>query len=241
MGGSDTRGLRLGRLESLAALAGGISHELSNLAASVVMAVQLLEPRCDAAEDRQILTSLDEMARGMQQAGRQLQWLARGVAGEAILFQAQYLLADLQKLLQVAFPSSIAIVTRYPPDLWLVSGDPLIVYQLLLSMCLEAREHLAEGGDLVIAARNQVLEGASLPAQGKAGPGRYVLLEALAEGDPAVGWGSEARGASAGRRRAAAARASRAARAAGGFTAPLPPSVQGKGRRAYLPAAPEAQ
>src|ERR1700704_5235897 len=110
MGGSDTRGLRLGRLESLAALAGGISHELSNLAASVVMSVQLLEPRCDAAEDRQVLTSLDEMARRLQHAGRQLQWLVRGVAGEAIVFQAQYLISDLQKLLQAAFPSSIAII-----------------------------------------------------------------------------------------------------------------------------------
>jgi two-component system cell cycle sensor histidine kinase/response regulator CckA len=239
MGDSDTRDLRLGRLESLAALAGGISHELSNLAASVVMSVQLLEPRCDATEDRQVLASLDEMARGLQHAGRQLQWLARGVAGGAIVFQAQYLLSDLQRLLRAAFPSSIAIITRYPPDLWLLSGDPLIVYQLLLSMCLEAREHLAEGGNLVIAARNQVLERASLPARAAAGPGRYVLLEALAEGDPAAGRGSAVPGADALRRRAAAAHASRAARAAGGFAAPLPPSAQGKGRRAYLPAAPE--
>jgi hypothetical protein len=240
MSGSDTRGLRLGRLESLAALAGGITHELSNLAASVVMSVQLLEPCLETPADRQVLTSLDELARQLQHAGRQLQWLARGVSGEAIVFQAQYLLSDLQKLSRAAFPSSVEVVTRYPPDLWPLSGDPLVVYQLLLSLCLEAREHLVEGGTLLVAARNQVVDGISIPSRAGAAPGRYVLLEALAEDDPFAGRRAVVRGAPAGRRRrAAAGRARRAARAAGGFTAPLPPGAQGRGRRAYLPAAPD--
>ncbi|HYL06766.1 MAG TPA: hypothetical protein VE075_12045 [Thermoanaerobaculia bacterium] len=227
------RQLRVGRLESLAALAGGVTHELSNLAASVMMSVQLLEPCCSAAADRLVLTSLEDLARRLQHAGRQLHWLARGVAGEPTVFQPQYLLADLQKLARVAFPESITVITRYPPDLWPLAGDPLVVFQLLLALCLEARAHLRDGGTLVLAARNEVKE-----------DGRHVVLEAAAE--PLAGAPSAAPPAAASQaplaaaaadRRRAAADAKRAAIASGGFTAPLPRGAAGRGRRAYLPAA----
>jgi hypothetical protein len=264
-GSGDNRRLRLGRLESLAALAGGVTHELSNLAASVMMSVQLLEPSCQQAADRQVLASLDELARRLQHAGRQLHWLARGVGGEPTVFQAQYLLTDLQKLARAAFPSSIAVVTRYPPDLWPLAGDPLIVFQLLLALCLEARGHLTGAGTLVLAAANEELAdpapaaevsgvagatGAEAGARGR--PGRWVVLAAIAEA-PADHDATTALGAAdscsvrtarppqgsavlASRRRAVRD-ARRAAAAAGGFTAPLHRGSAGRGRRAYLPAA----
>ncbi len=281
---TDSRRLRLGRLESLAALAGGISHELSNLAASVLMSTQLLEGCCPDEATRQVLASLDELARRLQHAGRQLHWLARGVAGEPTAFQPQYLLADLQKLARVAFPTSVTVITRYPPDLWPLAGEPLLVFQLLLALCLEARDHLPAGGTLILAARNEEIgesaesgesdrsgeSGKRRPARAagrsaarSAPPGRYVVLEAVAEpsesSEPAesdagiaakAGRAGSARGArhrqrpaatgqpaAASRRRRKASEASRAARASGGFTEPLQQGKTARGRRAYLPAA----
>jgi hypothetical protein len=277
---TDSRRLRLGRLESLAALAGGISHELSNLAASVLMSAQVFEGSCQDEASRQVLASLDELARRLEHAGRQLHWLARGVAGEPTVFQPQYLLADIQKLARVAFPPSVTVITRYPPDLWPLAGEPLLVFQLLLALCLEARDHLPAGGTLVLEARNEEIgesaasgesdqsgesgerrpaRAAGRPAAGSAPPGRYVVLEAVAESsEPAesgAGIAAKAGGASsagdagdrqrpaatgkpaAASRRRKASEASRAARAAGGFTEPLHQGEAARGRRAYLPAA----
>jgi hypothetical protein len=280
---TDSRRLRLGRLESLSALAGGISHEMSNLAASVLMSAQLLEGCCPDEATHQVLASLDELARRLQHAGRQLHWLARGVAGEPTVFQPQYLLADLQKLARVAFPTSVTVITRYPPDLWPLAGEPLLVFQLLLALCLEARDHLPAGGTLVLAARNDEIGGsaesgesdrigesgkrparaAGRPAARSAPPGRYVVLEAVAEpsesSEPAesgAGIAAKAGGtgsvggagdrqrpaatgqpAAASRRQRKASEASRAARASGGFTEPLYQGKAARGRRAYLPAA----
>jgi len=234
MNNADSRRLRLGRLESLAALAGGVTHELSNLAASATMSAQLLEGCCSDAASRQVLASLDDLARRLQHAGRQLHWLARGVAGEPTVFQPQYLLADLQKLVRVAFPPSITVITRYPPDLWPLAGEPLLVFQLLLALCLEARDHLPAGGTLVLAARNEEIDEAK-----RAAPGRYVVLEAVAE--PSAGQGAMPGGSGAGaasrRRHRKASEASRAAAAAGGFTEPLRQGKAARGRRAHLPAA----
>jgi hypothetical protein len=269
---TDSRRMRLGRLESLAALAGGVTHEMNNLAASVTMSAQLLEPSCTDPSGRQVLASLHDLALRLQHAGRQLHWLARGVAGEPTLFQPQYLLADLQKLARVAFPPDVTLITRYPPDLWPLAGEPLLVFQLLLALCLEARDHLPEGGTLVLAARNhEIGESGDLgrrslaraPGRGQAKsapPGRYVVLEAVAEpsepeeaaaefdassgagatGDHRRAASARQQAAAARRRRRKASEAGRAAAAAGGFTEPLSQGKAGKaarGRRAYLPAA----
>jgi hypothetical protein len=267
---TDSPRLRLGRLESLAALAGGISHELSNLAASVLMSAQVFEGSCQDEASRQVLASLGELARRLQHAGRQLHWLARGVAGEPTVFQPQYLLADVQKLVHVALPPSVTVITRYPPDLWPLAGEPLLVFQLLLALCLEARDHLPDGGTLVLEARNEEIgeigeigesgESADSPAARSAPPGRYVVLEAVADSsepaESAAGLAAQAGGTgragdaqdrqrpaatgkpvAASRRRRKASEASRAARASGGFTEPLHQGKAVRGRRAYLPAA----
>jgi signal transduction histidine kinase len=239
MNPTDSRRLRLGRLESLAALAGGISHELSNLAASVMMSAQLLEGCCPDEPTRQVLASLDELARRLQHAGRQLHWLARGVAGEPTVFQPQYLLADIQKLVRVAFPPSVTVISRYPPDLWPLAGEPLLVFQLLLALCLEARDHLPDGGTLVLAARNEEIGANGQPTHSAAlpePPGRYVVLEAIAEPAASADAGTDQPAAAAHRRRKAS-EADRAAVAAGGFTRPLREGGTARGRRAYLPAA----
>jgi hypothetical protein len=239
-GPTQERRLRLGRLESLSALAGGITHELNNLAASVMMSVQVLEPCCQQASDRQVLASLDELANRLQHAGRQLHWLARGIDGEATVFQPQYLITDLQRLARVAFPASIAVVTRYPPDLWPLAGAPLVVFQLLVALCLEARSRLAEEGTVVLSASNQELAGgagaaATAHASGNGRPaGRYVVLEAIAETPAPAALRDPAAQA---RRRRAAADARRAAAAAGGFIAAGPAGAGGSRRRAYVPAA----
>jgi signal transduction histidine kinase len=241
MSATDSPRLRLGRLESLAALAGGISHELSNLAASVLMSAQVFEGSCQDDASRQVLASLDELARRLQHAGRQLHWLARGVAGEPTVFQPQYLLADIQKLVRVAFPPSVTVITRYPPDLWPLAGEPLLVFQLLLALCLEARDHLVDGGTLILEARNEEIgEIAGSPAARSAPPGRYVVLEAAAESSEPAESGAGIAGTrqfTVASRRRKATEARRAAATAGGFTEPLHQGKALRGRRAYLPAA----
>jgi hypothetical protein len=253
---AERRRLRLGRLETLSALAGGVTHEMSNLAASVMMSVQLLEPSCQQPVDRQVLASLEELSHRLQHAGRQLHWLARGIDGEPTLFQPQYLLSDLQRLARIAFPAEIAVITRYPPDLWPLAADPLVVYQLLLALCLEARYQLNGAGTLVLGAGNQEpahpegLAGAAAADAAGAGAdtagagagnrraGRFVVLEGFAEAEAAPQPEPAAGAAALASARRAAAHAKRAAAAAGGFTAPLPAGSTGRGRRAYLPAAP---
>ncbi|HVT60052.1 MAG TPA: histidine kinase dimerization/phospho-acceptor domain-containing protein [Thermoanaerobaculia bacterium] len=172
--------LRTARMESLAALAGGVTHELNNLLATVLMSVELLGKALREPSDQRVLASLEEITRRGLHVIRQLLYLARGVEGEPALYQLSYLIIDLQKLARAAFPRSIELVTDYPADLWLLHGDPLVASQLLLALLLEAREELQGSGILRLAAHNERLDATRTALPDGIQPGPHVVLEVTA-------------------------------------------------------------
>ncbi len=160
------------RMECLAALAAGLTHSLCNLLASTLMSVELVLRSSPDGVERQLLTSLQTMTREGLEMVRQLLGIARGVDGEAIVFQPQHLLVELQRLLN-AFMPSVPVVTDYPQDLWPLSGDPHRFVQLALALCLEARRHLSPGAALVLSAANVAgTSGARPAASGEEGEPR---------------------------------------------------------------------
>ena len=72
--------------------------------------------------------------------------------------------------------------TRIPEDLWTVSADPTQIHQVLLNLCLNARDAMAAGGTLSLAAENVVFDEhyAAMNPEAEAGP--YVILEVVDTG-----------------------------------------------------------
>jgi hypothetical protein len=175
--------LRGERLRCFTALAAGAAHELNNLLATVLMGVELLRQGCREAPERGVLSTLEETARRGLHTTRQLQWLARGAEGEVTLFQPRFLIADLQQLMRATSPETLVVVTEYPADLWLLEGDPLSFYHLLLALLLEGREALGGNGTLTVSARNGDLAAApaapGAPADNGAGPGARRVVELI--------------------------------------------------------------
>jgi two-component system cell cycle sensor histidine kinase/response regulator CckA len=222
--GREANRLRAGRLETFAALAGGAMHEMSNLLATVLMSVDVLRLDCQAPAGRGVLASLEEVARRGLGVAKQMQWLATGANCEKTLFQPRFLIADLQNLVSAVFPRSIMVTTAYPPDLWLLEGDPLLLYQFILGLLVAARDALPGGGTIAMSARNERLDGGPF---GEEPVGRFVVFEVTARPPVAagprppavisrVGW--EALG------------------APGGFLDPGSSRLPGCDRRLYLPA-----
>src|ERR1700730_14338244 len=174
--GLDPGLLRGERLRSLTALAAGAGHELNTLLATVLMGVELLRQTCREAPERGVLSTLEETARRGLHTTRQLQWLGRGAEGGGKLFQARVLIAVLEQLRRATSPETLVVVTEYPADLWLLEGDPLAFYQLLLALLLEGREAVGGNGTLPWPARNEDRPaGPAAPA----GPGARRVVELI--------------------------------------------------------------
>jgi signal transduction histidine kinase/ActR/RegA family two-component response regulator len=168
--------LRAQRVESIGTLAGGIAHDLNNVLAPIMLSVGLLKSESATPRFRTILQSVaDSAQRGADIVGQVLSF-ARGLEGRRTEVQPKLLFKELENIIKNAFPKNIQLGFSVPGDIWTLFGDPTQVHQILLNLCLNARDAMPDGGSLSISAENHILDEqyAKMNNQGKAG--HYVCL-----------------------------------------------------------------
>jgi PAS domain S-box-containing protein len=146
--------LRAQRMENVGSLAGGIAHDLNNVLAPIVMGVELLRDKYHNRDCLSTLAVLELCARRGANLVKQILMFARGVEGQQITVHVGRLIVDLDKMLQRTFPKSIRIITDVAPHLWTVSANKTQVEQVLMNLCLNARDAMPNGGTLTITATN---------------------------------------------------------------------------------------
>jgi PAS domain S-box-containing protein len=168
--------LRTQRMNTVGTLAGGMAHDLNNALAPILMGVQLLR-RKTIDEDAVKLLGLMETntIRGADLV-RQVLLFARGRGGEFERLEPGPLVREMEKLVRETFPKNIAVESFLPEDLWAVRGNPTQIHQVLLNLCVNARDAMPDGGRLSFAADNVELTAAEAAAIPEAKSGEYVSL-----------------------------------------------------------------
>jgi two-component system, cell cycle sensor histidine kinase and response regulator CckA len=168
--------LRAQRMESIGTLAGGIAHDLNNILSPILMSIQMLQLKVEDPTAGQWLELLQTNAERGADMVRQVLSFARGVEGERVTLQPKHLVKEVIKILKDTLPKSIEIKCDVPPDLWTVSADATQVHQVLMNLCVNARDAMAQGGELVIRAENVTLDEAYARMHIEAKPGRFVVV-----------------------------------------------------------------
>ena len=150
--------LRAQRMESIGTLAGGVAHDLNNILTPILMAVQMLQLKVTDESSQRMLEVLRISAERGGELVKQILSFARGVAGERIEIQPKHLLQEVVKILQETLPKSIRVQVQFDPDLPLVSGDATQLQQVLINLCINARDAMPNGGTLSIEAKRVVID-----------------------------------------------------------------------------------
>jgi CheY-like chemotaxis protein len=108
---------------------------------------------------------------------KQLLAFGRGEEGPRTEVQLRTVSEAMIKVIQETFPKSITLNHRFPEDLWPVLGDATQLDQVLLNLCVNARDAMRGGGCLTISAENIVLEEDCVLINPEARPGPYVVLQ----------------------------------------------------------------
>lgn len=169
--------LRTQRMETIGALAGGIAHDLNNALAPIMIAATLLHKEVKTAEGSHFLDMLEGSAKRAADMVKQILSFSRGVSGAHEAIRIEPLVKEMSDLAKKTFPRSIAIETSVADKLPPVIGNPTQLHQVLLNLCVNARDAMENGGSLVIEASRATLNGATLPDGRRTAPGVYVVLK----------------------------------------------------------------
>jgi PAS domain S-box-containing protein len=164
------------RLETIGTLAGGIAHDLNNVLAPILMSIELLETKLTDEKSRRLVSTIESSAKRGSDIVKQVLTFARGVEGERVVLQAKHLLRDMERIALETFPKSIEIRSDLPKNLWTVQGDATQLHQVLLNLCINARDAMPQGGVLEIKAENVDLDQEGTRIHLNARPGRYLAV-----------------------------------------------------------------
>jgi PAS domain S-box-containing protein len=174
--------MRAQRMESIGTLAGGIAHDLNNILAPIMMSIDILRSSSDSPQTTQILETIQVSAKRGADIVRQVLSFARGLEGERIEVQPKHLLKDLENIIKDTFPKDIRLQFSIPNETWTILGDPTQIHQILLNLCVNARDAMPNGGNLTVAVENCMIDEQYAAMNLQAKPGRYVNISVTDSG-----------------------------------------------------------
>ena len=168
--------LRSQRIESIGTLAGGVAHDLNNVLAPILMSISLL--KMDETDDhrRETLSTIESCAKRGADMVRQVLSFARGVEGQRLPVDLPQLVKELMKIVRDTFPKNIRLGTETQQALFPLNGDPTQLHQVLLNLCVNARDAMPSGGTLSLKTSNEVLDEQFVSLYPEAKPGPYVKI-----------------------------------------------------------------
>lgn len=171
--------LQIQRMEGIGAVASGIAHDLNNVLSALFMSVRLLKGNCKDEKSLQILDLLDNSAKRGVNLVRQILEFTRGIDRDEVSVHLKGMLREIQSFAKTTFPKTIVVdLMPIPGDLWVILGNPTQIHQVILNICVNAKDAMLMGGKLVMAVGNvMVVSEAHITLPEYCQPGPYVRIE----------------------------------------------------------------
>ncbi|QFS48325.1 ATP-binding protein [Nostoc sphaeroides] len=177
--------LRAQRMESIGTLASGIAHDLNNVLSPILMSVHLLKSKIGDQQINQMLSIIENNAKRGADLVKQVLSFTRGIEGnvqgqaatrQCTVLQVKHLLLEMQQIISQTFPKSIAVYTEIQEELLPICADSTQLHQVLINLCLNARDAMPTGGNLTISAENIWIDETYASMHIDAKVGAYIVL-----------------------------------------------------------------
>jgi PAS domain S-box-containing protein len=169
--------LRSQRIELLGQMSGSIVHDLNNVLAAIGGSAAMIGFR---TEDADVVRHLGNIHNGVQRGAsmlRQLLMFARGSDGELAPMSPAGVVAEVTSLVRESFGRCYEVSLAAGDDLPLIEADSTQLHQIVMNLCVNARDAMPEGGRLDLAVARRTVDAAGAAAAGAgAAPGDYVVV-----------------------------------------------------------------
>lgn len=184
----ETQLLRAQRMESIGTLAGGVAHDLNNVLTPILMAIELLGAKASDQAERQLIEKTKASALHGAALVQQLLAFARGADGQRAKVDAGETIRDLEGLVRQSLTRSIHLTVQLEEALWPLQADVTQFKQVLINLCLNARDAMPTGGKIRVAASNVIVDDAlaRLHPTAQSGPHLRISVADTGTGIPGV-------------------------------------------------------
>lgn len=168
--------LQAQKMENLGILASGIAHDLNNILTPILIFVDLLKKKLSDPKDHEIVGSIENTIKRGADLVRQILCLARTTENVFVKINFRKLLSDIELLIKETFPKSVVIDVNVEKNLIPIVGNTTELYQVILNLCVNARDAMPNGGYLNITVKNTFVDESYKLINVDAQVGQYVLI-----------------------------------------------------------------
>ncbi len=168
--------LRSQRMEGLGLLAGGIAHDLNNMLAPILTSSDLLKYSNSPEESEKLLRIIESSAKHGAALVRQLLAFARGAEGQHTDVSLRTLLEDFGAFIRPTLGKTVVFATEFRGDIPDVRADSTQIKQVLVNLCLNARDAMPHGGRISLLLGEVTLDATGVQSYPGAKPGHYAEI-----------------------------------------------------------------
>lgn len=166
----ESRLLQAQKLETIGKLSSGMAHDFNNLLSSIFGSLHLLKNRVPQSENVvRLIDNIESCSIRARDLTKGLLSFGKPTAKRKEIVIPNVLLTDLIKVVTQTFPAGIDFEQKIEENLHSILGNTTEIYQILLNLCVNAKEAIEKKGKIVLAAENLVIDSSNIS--------RFPLLE----------------------------------------------------------------
>ena len=171
------------KMESMGRIAGGIAHDFNNLLMVIRTYAETLQDRLPVQDGLRENTDqiLEAVERGASLTGQMLAFSRKQIISPVVL-NLNAVIDDTAKMLRRVIGEDIEFQVVLSKKLWAVKADPDQIVQVLMNLCVNARDAMPQGGRLTIATGKVTVKKGSIGERHGVLPGDYVMLSVTDSG-----------------------------------------------------------
>ncbi|MCK6543123.1 ATP-binding protein [bacterium] len=167
--------LRNQRIYTLGGLAGGIAHDLNNILTPISISISLLSER-QKGEDRRYIEMIDKNVQRASHLVKQILSFSKGIKDQFEVVQPNDCVLEMARIINETFPKNIQLAIRIHFDLYPVLGNQTQIHQILMNLCVNARDAMPDGGVMTISSYNCSIDTTKARSRPGVKAGTYVAI-----------------------------------------------------------------
>lgn len=169
--------LQAQKMEALGRLASGAAHDFNNILASVLGYTSLL--KAQIGEDSPHYDHVKMIEKSVERASELTQQLISFAKGEKLrdeIINLNEIVEEVITLLKIGIKENIVVDTAIDPSLALIKGDPSQINQVLLNICVNAKDAMPQGGRLTVKTYNFTVKDDFIRTHPEVKMGKYAVV-----------------------------------------------------------------